>query len=230
MGQPWYRGLRLLICLFGGTFDPVHNGHLHAAATLAERLSCPVRLVLSARPPHRPPPVAAIEDRWAMLVAACADLPELIADDSERHRRQPSYTVDTLAFFRRQCPDEPVFWAVGVDAFLDIGTWHRWREVFKLAHLLLLDRPGAVMDARARAVYERFRVDAAPSSPCGAILKIDTGMLAVSASEVRASVAKGGKVAHLLPDGVEAYIRQHRLYSGDKATAICEGVSQGGHE
>ena len=208
-----------MLCLLGGTFDPVHKGHLHAAGVAAERLSCPVRLVLSARPPHRPRPVATVEERWAMLTVACADWPELVADDMEIRRREQSYTVDTLRFVRRQYPDEPVFWAVGVDAFRDIGTWHRWREVFSLAHLLLLDRPGTPMDAPARAIYERFRVDAVPSSPCGAILKIDAPMLEVSASQIRASVAAARPVAHLLPEGVEAYIRRHGLYSGDKATA-----------
>ncbi len=209
-----------MICLFGGTFDPVHNGHLHAAGIAAKRLSCGVRLVLSARPPHRAGPVAAIEDRWAMLTVACADLPELVADDTEIRRRHPSYTVDTLRSVRRQYPNQPLFWAVGVDAFRELRTWHRWRELFGLAHLLLLDRPAAVMDAGARAIYERFRVDTVPAAPCGAILKIDAHMLDVSASQIRASVAAGQPVAHLLPAGVATYIRRHGLYLGDKATAI----------
>ena len=207
-----------MICLFGGTFDPVHNGHLRAAATAAQELSCGVRLVLAARPPHRPRPVAAMAHRWSMLQAACARQPELSADDSEIRRHEQSYTVDTLRLVRRQSPGEPVFWVVGVDAFRDIGTWHRWREVFGLAHLLLLDRPGSAMDAPARAVYERYRMKAMPTAPCGGILKIEAPMLDVSASEIRASVAAGRPVSHLLPEGVEAYIRRHELYAGDKAT------------
>ena len=153
-----------------------------------------------------------------MLETACLEQPELAADDIEVRRRDQSYTVDTLRLVRRLHPDEPVFWIVGVDAFLEIGTWHRWREVFGLAHLLLLDRPGSTMDAPARGVYERFRVDGIPASPGGGIVKIDVPMLDVSASQIRAAIAVGNPVSNLLPEGVEAYIRRNGLYAGDKTT------------
>lgn len=196
----------------------MHNGHLCAAMAAAEYLACRVRLVLAARPPHRPPPVAAIEHRWSMLETACMAQPALVTDDIEVRRPDESYTIDTLRSVRRQFPDEPVFWTIGVDAFLEIGTWHRWQEVFGLAHLLLLDRPGATLDAPARAVYERLRVHALPAAPGGGIVKIDAPMLDVSASQIRASIAVGSPVSHLLPEGVEAYITQHGLYTGNKAT------------
>ena len=154
-----------------------------------------------------------------MLNAACAEYPELIPDDSEILRPNHGFTVDTLARIRRQCPDEPVFWVVGMDAFCDLSTWHRWPEVFVLAHLLLLERPGSVLDAPARAVYERFRLDGAPSSACGGILKIEAPMPDVSASRIRIRLAEDRPVLHLLPHGVEAYIKQHGLYARDKTTA-----------
>lgn len=214
-----------MICLFGGTFDPVHNGHLHAARVASERLECPVRLVLSARPPHRAPPLAGIAERWAMLQAACANLSGLVADDMEIHRRGHSYTVDTLQLARRHLPDVPLFWAVGVDAFSDIFTWHRWQEVFGLAHLLLLDRPGSEIDAPARGIYEKYRLHGVPSSPCGGILRVEDRMLQVSGSAIRAAVAAGRPFAHLLPAGVAAYIRRHGLYAGENATAHRDGGS-----
>ncbi len=218
-----------MICLFGGTFDPVHNGHLHAAEVAARRLACPVRLVLSARPPHRAEPVAGIADRWAMLQAACTNRPGMIADDIEIQRRQHSYTVDTLSLVRREGHDVPVFWTVGVDAFRDITTWHRWRDVFDLAHLLLLDRPGAELDAGPRAIYERYRLDSLPCSPCGGILKVEEPMLDISASRIRAATAAGRPVAHLLPEGVAAYITRYGLYAGENATAYPDGgASDGG--
>ncbi len=202
-----------MICLLGGTFDPVHNGHVHAAQTVAAHLDCPVRMVLAARPPHRPPPVASVEDRWAMLSAACAMRPELIADDMEVHRPRPSYTVDTLRRVRLQFPNEPIFWAIGVDAFRDIRSWHRWRCVFALAHLLLLDRPGSDLDEPSRTLYKSRRFDVTASAPRGGILKIAGAMLNVSATAVRAALAAGRPVADLLPDGVAAYIRHHELYA-----------------
>ena len=208
-----------MICLFGGTFDPVHNGHLHAARTAASYLACRTRLVLSARPPHRRPPAASLQDRWAMLKSACADVPELIPDDSEIKSPNDSYTVETLGRVRRRNPNRPVFWVIGMDAFGDLPTWHRWREVFDLAHLLLLSRPGSELDPPARAVYERYRLDGKPSSAAGGILKVDAPMLDVSAAGIRADLAEERSVSHLLPNGVQAYIRQHGLYAGDRATA-----------
>lgn len=208
-----------MICMFGGTFDPVHNGHLHAARIAADYLSCRTRMVLSARPPHRPPPVASPEDRWAMLKAACAAFPELLPDDSETRSPNSGYTVDTLHRVRRRYPDRPVFWVVGMDAFRDLRNWYRWREVFDLAHLLLLDRPGAVPDAPARAICDEFCLDGVPSSPAGGILVIDAPTLDVSASRIRQSLAESRPVSHLLPPGVQAYIKRHGLYAGDRATA-----------
>ena len=208
-----------MICLFGGTFDPVHNGHLHAARTAASYLSCRTRLVLSARPPHRPPPAASPEDRWAMLTTACAGVPELVPDDSEIRGANDSFTVDTLGRVRQRYPDRPVFWVIGMDAFRDLRNWHRWREVFDLAHLLLLNRPGAVLDEPAREVYEKFRLDGPPTSAAGGILRLEAPMPDVSASRIRVSVAEDRPVSHLLPQGVQAYIRQHGLYAGDRATA-----------
>ncbi len=207
-----------MICLFGGTFDPVHNGHLHAARTAAGLLACRVRLVLAARPPHRRAPAASPEHRWAMLQAACAGRTELIPDDAEIRRPDASYTVHTLGRVRRQHPDRPVFWVVGMDAFRELRSWHRWREIFDLAHLLLLNRPGVVLDGPARQLYETFRLEGIPSSAAGGILRIEAPMPDVSASRIRLRVAENRPVSHLLPDGVEAYIRQQKLYSGDGAS------------
>ncbi len=202
-----------MICLLGGTFDPVHNGHLHAARTVAARLGCPVRLVLSARPPHRPPPLASVTHRWAMLKAACAPWPELIADDMEMYRPEPSYTVATLARIRRRYPDKPVFWIIGVDAFCAIHSWHQWRRVFEFANLLLLSRPGTALDHGSRALYESHKLETLSSDPQGGILKLEAIMLNVSATAVRGAIAAGGAVANLLPGSVEAYIRRRKLYA-----------------
>ena len=208
-----------MICLFGGTFDPVHNGHLHGARIAADRLSCNTRLVLSARPPHRPAPVASPEHRWAMLETACAGVPELIADDSEAGGVNSGFTVDTLRRIRSRYPDRPVFWAIGMDAFRVLRTWHRWPEVFDLAHLLLLNRPGSELDAQAQAILEKYRLDGMPRSAGGGILEVDASMLDISASGIRRCLAEGRPVSGLLPQGVQAYIRRHGLYAGDRANS-----------
>lgn len=154
-----------------------------------------------------------------MLRSACTGMPELVADDSEIRRPDSSYTVDTLGRMRRHYPDRPLFWVVGMDAFRDLSSWHRWREVFDLAHLLLVNRPGAVLDEPARELYEKFRLEGAPSAAAGGILRVEAPMLDVSATGIRLSLAENRPVSHLLPNGVEAYIKRHGLYAGDRATA-----------
>lgn len=202
-----------MIGLFGGTFDPIHNGHLHGALKAAEALGCQVRMVLSARPPHRPPPTASVQHRWAMLEAACAAHADLLPDASEAHRPRESYTVDTLAAMRSQRPDEPLGWIIGTDAFNEIRSWHNWRQVLDLAHLLLLPRPGAAMTGAARKIYQRHRQIDLFEAPAGGIRLLEGAMLPVSASEIRERLAAGADASDLLPECVSAYIRRHGLYA-----------------
>lgn len=202
-----------MIAFLGGTFDPVHNGHLHAARVAAGALSCPVRLVLSAHPPHRPEPLASAERRWAMLELACAAEAGLDADDVELRRGGPSYTVDTLEALRLRHGDEPLSWIIGTDAFNEIHTWRRWRRVLDLGHLLVLPRPGAELEGAALKLYLEHRCIDLERHPAGGIRLLDEAMLPVSASAVRALIAKGSDAGHLLPEGVCAYIKQHGLYA-----------------
>ncbi len=202
-----------MIAFLGGTFDPVHNGHLHAAGVAAEALSCPVRLVLSAHPPHRAPPEASAEQRWALLELACAAEAGVDADDVEMRRVGPSYTVDTLRALRLRHGGEPLCWIVGTDAFNDIHAWRRWREVLEFGHLLVLPRPGAVLEGAALKFYREHRCPDLERCPAGGIRLLDEAMLPVSASAVRALIAGGGDAGHLLPQGVTAYIRRHGLYA-----------------
>ena len=202
-----------MIAFLGGTFDPVHNGHLHAARVAAQALSCPVRLVLSAHPPHRPEPEASAERRWALLELACAAEAGLDADDVELRRRGPSYTVDTLEALRLRHGDEPLSWIIGTDAFNEIRTWRRWRRVLELGHLLVLHRPGAVLKGAALSFYREHRIDGLERQPAGGIRLLDQPMLPVSASAIRALIAEGNDVGHLLPQGVSTYIRRHGLYA-----------------
>ena len=201
-----------MIGFFGGTFDPIHNGHLCVARAAAAALGCKVRMVLSARPPHRPPPCATANQRWALLRLACAAHPELVPDASELRRKGPSYTVDTLKAARSRRGAEPLCWIVGVDAFNDIHSWRQWRAVLSLAHLVLLPRVGTEIRGPGLRLLRRRRGGLSKTA-AGGILVLERETPPVSASAVRRGVAAGAEVGHLLPDCVHAYIRRHGLYS-----------------
>ena len=208
-----------MICLFGGTFDPVHCGHIHGAIAVCDALQlAEIRMVLSARPGHREPPGAPATDRWQMLRLACAEDSRLIADDRELNRDAPSHTVETLAALRGQTGDSILVWVLGSDAFADLPSWHRWTEVLEFANLVILQRPGQTLapegglSAQLEAVCARHRVDHPPDRACGQIMFLQDEMQSISASEVRAALATSQTAAHLLPDRVATYISRHGLY------------------
>jgi len=208
-----------LIALLGGTFDPVHNGHLHAANSAAMALGVArVDLVLAARPKHRAAPVASIGHRWAMLRLAVADQPRLRADDREIRRGNATYTIDTLEHARAEAGSiEPIVWLLGWDAYRQLPTWHRWRELATFAHLAVLKRPGAdeSLDATMREFTDRRRVDDRAElarAAAGYVHFIDAAMQTISSTEIRARLARGDDVRQLLPSAVWTYITSHRLY------------------
>ena len=131
------------IAILGGTFDPVHNGHLRVAWEVSEALDAQVRLMPANVPPHRAPPVASARQRVALLHAALAGQARLQVDDRELRRKEPSYTVVTLRELRGELgPKQPLILLVGADAFAGLPTWHEWRSLFELAHIGVLTRPG----------------------------------------------------------------------------------------
>lgn len=208
-----------MICLFGGTFDPVHCGHIHGAATVCDALQLSeLRLVLSARPGHREPPGAPAADRWQMLRLACAEDPRLVADDRELNRDAPSYTVETLAELRGEVGNGVLAWVLGSDAFAELPSWHRWTEVLELTNLVILQRPGQTYPLEGGpntvldSVCAEHRVDHPPDRACGQIMFLEDEMQAISGSQVRTALVSGRHVAHLLPDQVATYITQHGLY------------------
>lgn len=206
-----------MICLFGGTFDPVHLGHLHAARAVADALGVePIRLVLSARPSHKGGTGASIEARWAMLELACADDPRLQPDDREIHRERPSFTVETLEAMRVEHPDESLVWVIGSDAYALLPSWYRWREVLELANLVVLRRPGTFpeLNEEMRAYTSEHEVGSLVDCHNGGIFMLDDVMREVAAAEVRAGIAEGRNMAHLLPEPVALYIKKNRLYGG----------------
>lgn len=204
-----------MICLFGGTFDPVHNGHLHAAETVLAALGVnQIRMVLSARPSHKDHTGASLEQRWAMLQLACAERPGLIPDDREMHRSRPSYTVETLESLRAESPDEDLAWVIGSDAYALLESWYRWREVLDLANLIVLRRPGEfpAMSNEMKAYTRAHQVESLQDCHNGGIFMLEDSMHEVSAREIRAWLAAGQDTSHLIPPAVALYIRDNGLY------------------
>jgi nicotinate-nucleotide adenylyltransferase len=193
-------GMRPLAIL-GGTFDPVHHGHLRAAWEAAEALDAEVRLVPARTPPHRPPPVADAAGRVALLRAALAGQDRRSSDTRELDRDGPSYTVDTLASLRADIgPDRPLVLLVGADAFAGLASWHLWQDLFTFAHIGVLTRPGGhheptgpladfVTELRAPRLH----------GPAGTVVSIAITPLDIAATAIRESFAAGNEPRFLLP-------------------------------
>ena len=202
--------------LFGGTFDPVHFGHLRPALELAEAYALEVLYLVPAhRPAHRGPTGASSAARIAMLERAVADVPRLAVDAREARRAGPSYTVDTLAELRAERPRATLLFFLGRDAFAGFERWHRPDDILALANLVVVERPGESLPASAEALIRRQRersgarvVDGAT----GVIERADVTQLAISATDVRRRVAAGQNPRFLLPECVRAYIGEHGLY------------------
>jgi len=198
------------LAILGGTFDPVHLGHLRAAWEAAEALDAEVRLVPANVPPHRPAPVANPQQRVVMVRAALAGQDRLSLDTRELDREGPSFTVDTLASLRDEIGTRrPLVLLLGADAFAGLPSWHRWRDLFELAHVGVLTRPGHVPplpDDLAAEIAPReakdpqaLRVDAA-----GRVLRISITPLEISATKIRALLHDGREPRWLLPDALLA--------------------------
>jgi nicotinate-nucleotide adenylyltransferase len=207
--------------ILGGTFDPVHHGHLRAALDVAEALDCPVHLVPAARPPHRESPATSAADRVAMLRRAVAGQSRLVVDARELRRDGPSYTVDTLLELRAEFgPSEPLVLLVGIDAFAGLSSWSRWTRLFDLAHIGVIARPGhePVFEAEVAAEWYARRIggpSALAQRPSGGVLPIDVTPLPISSTDLRARLAGGRSIDYLVPPAVADYIREHGLYRAD---------------
>lgn len=198
------------LAILGGTFDPVHLGHLRVAWEAAEALEAEVRLMPAHVPPHRPAPLASAAQRVAMLEAALAGQQRLTLDTRELRRDGASYTVDTLRELRDELPAaQALILLLGADAFAGLPTWHRWRELFEHAHIVVLTRPGhhAPLPAELTAEIAPRRVASRAElrlAAAGKVLDLPVTPLEISASAVRALLAAGREPRWLLPDALFA--------------------------
>jgi len=207
-----------MIGIFGGTFDPIHYGHLRTALEVCEALGLDeVRFVPCGLPAHRSQPGASAAQRLAMLELALdsAD-PRFRIDDRELQRVGPSYMVDTLASIRSEFSECALCLIVGIDAFQGMPAWHRWRDIFKLAHVVVMERPfePSYADALERVLSQRLVADrtALARQPAGCIYFQDVSQLAISASRIRDLVRHRKSIQYLMPEAVRAFIADSGLY------------------
>lgn len=207
-----------MIGILGGTFDPIHFGHLRTALDVMQAVGLDeVRFIPLNQAVHREQPETAATLRWRMVQAAVAGEPGFIADDRELRRTGSSYTVDTLSALRREFPHEPLCLLLGMDAFNGFAQWRQPEEILRLAHLVVMHRPGAATpdDPGAKEILA-----AHPCAGLGALEQQGAGMihlqavtqLEISSTRIRSLLKAGESPRYLLPDRVLDLIEQNRLY------------------
>ncbi|MEO5566589.1 MAG: nicotinate-nucleotide adenylyltransferase [Luteimonas sp.] len=221
-------GLRVL---YGGTFDPVHDGHLAIARSAHAALDATIQLMPAADPPHRPPPGASALDRVAMLALALRDEPGLALDLREQRLGGRSWSIDTLRQLRTEIGDNaPVALLVGADSFASLVTWKSWRELFDLTHFVVASRPGnpdqAGVPVELQAMLAGRVVDSPGrlhAAPAGQVLWLKQALQPHSATAIRARIATGEPWRQWVPVAVADYIQAHRLYGckPPDASAAC---------
>ena len=206
----------MTVGVLGGTFDPIHLGHVAAGLAAQQALSLDAVVLIPSRlPPHRPDPVSASGDhRLAMSQLAAAEHPGWSASRIELDRQGPSYTYDTLVGLRQQLKVEDasqVYFIIGADAFAEIATWSRYPAVLDLANFVVVSRPGITLDS------VRDRVPSAggrDSSAKTRVILVEAHTPDVSSTDIRRRARAGESLAGLVPAPVADYIRVHRLYLG----------------
>ena len=221
-----------LRAFYGGTFDPVHNGHIAIALAARDALGTTIWMLPAADPPHRAAPGANAEQRAAMLDLAIQGQAGLRVDRRELQRDMPSYTVDTLRELREKHGAEaPLAFVIGADSLHGLTRWKEPEALIAGAHWVVAERPGSALDEHlppdvARLVGTRWTLNAAAlrESPGGKVLRLRQPLHAESATQIRRRIAAGETWHHLLPLAVSRYIVEHRLYGVSSGSAAASGV------
>lgn len=210
------------IGILGGTFDPIHLGHLRMAIELYEALNLTrVHIIPCYQPVHRKLPVASPEQRFAMVKCAVSDEPALYADDREIKRQGPSYMIDTILDLRKEFPNTALCLLAGIDAFLGFLSWHKFQDILDNVHLIVAHRPNYQLPSTgliAELLKTRMHheIDYLHKHLAGGIFLRPITSLEISASDIRKQFAMGRNPRYLLPDNVYNYIKQHGTYSIDR--------------
>jgi len=206
------------IGLLGGTFDPFHNGHLQLATAIHAQLQLKeIRLIPSAQPLLRDPPIAAAEQRLAMAKIAAQDYPWLKVDDREIKRGGVSYTIDTLTSFRREMPDTPLCFIMSMDQFLQFDRWQSWEQIPALAHLIVASRPAYLPNFNAplqTLVDQRCtdKMHLLHETPAGLIFFQQIPAITIAGTQIRAWFKAGENIQDLVPEKIREYIDEQGLY------------------
>lgn len=207
------------IGILGGTFDPVHFGHLRTGLDVVDALNLQqLRLIPCAIPPHRTEPVASAAVRRLMLELAIKNHPKLVVDDRELSREGPSYTVDTLLSLRNDFPDNPLYVLMGTDAFASISSWSRWSQIIELAHIVVMQRAEEplALSAEMSAWYQQHQAqDGDEALLAGKVWSVPVTQIGISATQIRQALQQQRDVRYLLPDAVISLIEQMGLYPAD---------------
>lgn len=212
------------IGILGGTFDPVHHGHLRLALEVMDAAGLEqVHLVPVNTPPHREQPVATPEQRREMLRLALDGIDDLVLEECELQRPGISYTIDTLREIGARRPGTHLCLILGMDAFAKLNAWHEWQAIPETAHIIVVERPGldtAAPEPEVAALFEKaLTTDAAAlrTTAAGTVLHIAIPRLDISATRLRSLFARGRDARFLLPPRVLEFIQQERLYMSETA-------------
>lgn len=208
------------VALFGGTFDPVHNGHLRIASELAELLPVnELRMMPCGFPPHRDDTEVSAHQRLEMLELGIGVNNSILSvEDIELQRPAPSYSIDTVTFMRKKLGSStPLFLCVGMDALATINTWRHWKELLSFCHIAVSSRPGFSAPKQGPlcewiAQHESDNLNEIKKCPSGYIYFCDLTMLAISSTTIRDKIKQGSSIRFMTPEPVVNYIQQHRLY------------------
>lgn len=211
--------LHIMIGIFGGTFDPIHYGHIRSVREAFVHLGLrQLYFIPAARPPLREQPHASVNQRLDMLRLALEKESGFGVDEREIQRAGPSYTVDTLREIQQELGSEPVCLLLGMDAFIKLEQWHEWFELFSLAHIVVLQRPGWESFSTRKQwpiwVSERLSEEKSELSAekCGLIYMLPVTPQDISATAIREAIACGMSIDNMVPPQVADYITRHNLY------------------
>ena len=204
-----------MLGIYGGTFNPVHYGHLRTAVEIKDRFKLQQMLLIPCNiPPHRQPPEVTADMRLQMLKLAVQDVTDLQVDRRELDRPGPSYMVDTLVELKTEYPQTSLLLVLGTDAFSGLESWRHWQSLFEYAHIVVMTRPGFQPGTLSAFLQQRIclQPQQLQAYAAGGLIFQEVTQLAISATQIREIIATGGNPQFLLPDAVLAFIRQHQLY------------------